>query len=250
MQVAQGAAMPTLILTPRMTDDSIALWRAAGRLGWNVDRMTRFILPDDYPPLDDPVLYVEGLTAPLIAEQLGLSISEPPVDWLVTLPERYRKREIRMMPLREAKTLTERWFMKPPNDKSFEAAVRIGAELPDGFDPDSPVLVSECVRWRVEYRCFVLDRQVRTCSIYLRDGQLQRDFGFAAPDEEVADMLAFARSMLADPEVRLHDAAVIDIGMIEGRGWAVVEQNAPWGSGLYGSDAEEALRVIERSMRP
>ena len=27
--------MPTLILTPRHTDDSQALWRAAGRLGWS-----------------------------------------------------------------------------------------------------------------------------------------------------------------------------------------------------------------------
>jgi hypothetical protein len=30
--------MPTLILTPRFTDDAQALWRAAQRLGWNVER--------------------------------------------------------------------------------------------------------------------------------------------------------------------------------------------------------------------
>ena len=30
--------MPTLILTPRHTDDAQALWRAAGRLGWRIER--------------------------------------------------------------------------------------------------------------------------------------------------------------------------------------------------------------------
>src|SRR4051794_32163861 len=91
---ATVSVMPTLILTPRMTDDSIVLWRAAGRLGWNVERMTRFRPADNLQIDDEPVLYVEALTAPLFAEALGLVLSEPPIDWLPKLPAEYRRRDV------------------------------------------------------------------------------------------------------------------------------------------------------------
>src|SRR6478609_1792698 len=110
--------MPTLILTPRMTEDSIALWGAAGRLGWNVERMTLFRPPDDFKVDDEPVLYVEALTAPLFAEALGLSLSEPPLDWIPNLPLEYRQREVSLMPISEARKIEEARFIKPPNDKS------------------------------------------------------------------------------------------------------------------------------------
>ena len=42
-------------------------------------------------------------------------------------------------------------------------------------------------------------------------------------------------------------ACVIDVGYIEGRGWACVEQNAAWGAGLYACDAERALEVIRHA---
>ncbi|MEP0802688.1 hypothetical protein NDI37_21395 [Funiculus sociatus GB2-A5] len=36
----------------------------------------------------------------------------------------------------------------------------------------------------------------------------------------------------------------MDVGVIQGRGWAVVEQNAAWGAGLYGCDPIEVLEVL------
>lgn len=42
--------------------------------------------------------------------------------------------------------------------------------------------------------------------------------------------------MLSDERIELHQATAIDVGVIYGREWAVVEQNAAWGAGLYGSD--------------
>src|SRR5690349_9505180 len=109
--------MPTLILTPRHTDDAQALWRAAGRLGWRVERLTGFRLTDDMRAASEPVLYLEALMAPYIAEQLGLRLSEPPADWLPRLPEEYRKRSVTLMSLGEVRSLTEPAFVKPPNDK-------------------------------------------------------------------------------------------------------------------------------------
>ncbi|MEO1353797.1 MAG: hypothetical protein AAFW84_34435 [Cyanobacteria bacterium J06635_15] len=60
--------MPTLILTPRYTEDSQALWRAAISLGWKVERLTRWELPPHLQSVTEPVLYLEALMAPLMAE--------------------------------------------------------------------------------------------------------------------------------------------------------------------------------------
>jgi hypothetical protein len=240
--------MPTLILTPRMTEDSIALWRAAGRLGWGVERMTRFRPPEDFK-IDEPVLYVEALTAPLFAEALGVSVSKPPEDWLPKLPYEYRSRDVQLMPLSEARKLDEPRFIKPPNDKSFRAAVyQNGREVPSDYLDEMAVLVSAVVTWEVEFRCFILDRKIRTFSVYLRNGKVQREVGFPHSDQEEAQLLAFMEKVLADERVDLPRATVVDAGIIAGSGWAVVEQNAAWGSGIYGCDPEQVLEVLRYSL--
>lgn len=42
----------------------------------------------------------------------------------------------------------------------------------------------------------------------------------------------------------LPTAYVVDIGLIEGRGWAVVEFNPVWCSGLLGVDPDRILDVL------
>ena len=239
--------MPTLILTPRFTEDAQALWRAAGRLGWDVERLSNWRVPDGLRTVLEPVLYLEGLLGPSIAEQFGLRLLEPAADWLPRLPEEFRKRRVSLTTLRAARSLSEPSFVKPPNDKSFPARVYAGSELPDGYDDDSPVLVAEVVTWEAEFRCFILDREPRTLSIYLRDGALLRPAGFEAPQAELSDTEAFIAAVLADPRVDLPRSALLDVGIIPGRGWAVVEQNAAWGAGIYGCDPTQVLHVIRHA---
>ncbi|MBX9653466.1 ATP-grasp domain-containing protein [bacterium] len=236
--------MPTLILTPRFTDDAQALWRAAQRLGWNVERLSSWRVPDELKIISEPVLYVEGLFGDLIAGEFGISLSQPPLDWLPSLPIEYRKREVFLTTLASARMIKQPMFMKPPNDKCFPAGIYTGGDLPLEFDEAAPVLVSEVVSWEKEFRCFVLDRQVRTMSIYLRNGIPQREFDFTAEEDELDDARAFAERLLFDHRVTLPRAAVIDVGVIQDRGWAVIEQNAAWGSGIYGCNPSEVLEVI------
>ena len=240
--------MPTLILTPRFTDDAQLLWRAAGRLGWRVERLRSLRVPDHLRDVDEPVLYLEALIAPTVAEAFGLSLLGPANDWLPTLPDEYRLRSIRLTTLGEARTNPNPRFVKPPNDKSFAAGVYLGRDLPTDFPADTPVLSAEIVQWECEYRCFVLDRRVRTASVYLRDGILQKSDGYAAPVAELAEAMAFAERLLADPRVSVPRAVVLDVGRIWNRGWAAVELNAAWGSGIYGCDAEAVLDVLRRAM--
>jgi hypothetical protein len=239
--------MPTLILTPRFTEDAQALWRAANQLGWQVERLRNWRVPEELRGVNDPVVYLEGLFGPLLAEAFGLRLLEPPVDWLPRLPPEYRQREVKLSTLGAARKLTEPAFIKPPNDKSFPAKVYVGSELPPDFDDAMPVLISEIVSWEKEFRCFVLDRELRTMSVYLRGEEMQREHDFAATDEELAEAEAFVRRVLADTRVELPRATVIDVGVIQGHGWAVVEQNAAWGSGIYGCDPRQVLEVLHHS---
>jgi hypothetical protein len=43
---------------------------------------------------------------------------------------------------------------------------------------------------------------------------------------------------------------VLDVGIITNRGWAVIEQNAAWGSGIYGCDPVQVLEVIRHAANP
>lgn len=236
--------MPTLILTPRYSDDTQTLWKAAATRGWSVERLGRWQVPEHLQRAHEPVLYAEALFGPSLAEQLGITLASPPDDWLVRLPEPYRRRDIRLMTLAEARRLSAPAFIKPPNDKTFPAQVYAPDALPEGYDETMPVLVSDIVRWTCEFRCFIRDRKLVACSIYSRDGELQKDCGFACAADELQEMRAFVEALLGDDRVDLPDATVVDVGLIEGRGWAAVEQNAAWGAGIYGCDPDAVLDVL------
>lgn len=239
--------MPTLILTPRFTEDAQALWRAANRLGWNVERLRSWEVPAALRQVPEPVLYLEALFGQTLAAQFGLRLLEPEIDWLPGLPDEYRQRRVMLTTLGACRELVEPAFIKPPNDKSFPARVYTGAELPHEYDEDTPVLVADVVEWETEFRCFILDRQLQTISIYLRSGELQRDRDFAATDVELAAAASFVSTILADDRVKLPRSAVVDVGVIARRGWAVVEQNAAWGSGIYGCDPVRVLEVLRHA---
>ena len=242
--------MPTLILTPRFTADAQTIWRAANELGWTVERLTSWHVPDALRGVPEPVLYLEAMMGPTLAEAFGLRLVEVSDDWLPRLPEEYRKRAVRLATLGEARLLSEPAFVKPPNDKSFAARTYLGGELPIEFPNEMPVLIAEVVSWEKEFRVFILDRELRTFSPYLRGGQLQREAGFALEPGEKPVVTEFVGRILRDPRVDLPKAAVLDVGFIHGRGWAVVEQNAAWGSGLYGCDPAEVLEVLRHAALP
>jgi ATP-grasp domain, R2K clade family 2 len=242
--------MPALILTPRQTDDAQALWRAAIARGWDVHRLTTWRVPEELQSVLEPILYVEALFGPSLAEQLGVRLLDPPEDWLPRLPIVYRRRAVSLTTFGHARRLDAAAFVKPPNDKSFPAAVYAPAELSAAFDDAMLVLVAEPVRFLSEFRCFILDRTIRTFSIYCRDGDLQRaDDSRATPDEE-QQLAGFVGSILADSTVELPRACALDVGLIEDRGWAVVELNAAWGAGIYGCDPDRVLDVIRFATVP
>lgn len=235
---------PMLLLSSRHTPDSQVLWRAAVKQGWKVERLTGWNVPPEIVQDDSPkVLHVEGLFAFQVAKTLNVPIQEPPDDWLVNLPYRFRKRNIFLTHYGAARALDGK-FVKPPNDKSFQAKIYRQFELSEEYDFGAPVLVAEPIKWQVEFRAFVLNKKILTMSPYLRGGVIDEN-RFQAEDQEVYGARYFLSELLQNVEVP--EAIVIDVGLVEHRGWAAVELNAPWGSGLYQCDPHEALKVISRS---
>ncbi len=55
---------------------------------------------------------------------------------------------------------------------------------------------------------------------------------------------------MADPRVDLPRTAVLDVGVVAGRGWAVVEQNSARGAGIYGCDPVAVLQVLRYASVP
>jgi len=243
--------MKTLVLPPRYTPDSIALASAAAAHGWSVERLGSW-RPPAWLAGEDVVLYGEPLFAAVVAEPLGLALLGPPPDWLAHLPEELRQREVRYTTLGEARRLDRPTFVKPAEDKCFSAKVyQAGTELPtiDVLPETTPVLTAEPVEWSVEWRCFVREGEAVTSSPYLRDGTLAQapDGSWPAPATERNQALEFAAHVLGHPEVALPPAVVLDVGNVRGKGWAVVEANAGWGSGIYGCEPASVLRVVERA---
>jgi len=242
--------MPTLLLTARQTDDTQKLWRACISENWKVERVHNWRVPSVEP--SEAAIYGEPLFAQHVAQTLGLNLMEPSVDWLSRLNPKWRGRDVRLMTLSAARLVTERVFIKPAVEKSFEARVySSGAELPaPGSLPEElPVLVQEVVEWPLEFRCFVLDRRVVTASPYWREGELARgeDESWKAADGEMQEAIQFCETVLSDPTVSAPEAIVVDVGKIQERDWAVIEANAAWGSGVYGCDAARVLSVLRRA---
>jgi hypothetical protein len=243
--------VPTLVLSHRYSPDSNALFTAALAAGWDVERLHAFRCSEGLAARA-PVFYGETILADAIADDLGIALLEPTSDWLPRLPERHRLRDVRLMMLADALTIRERVFVKPTDEKCFPARVYAdGAALnPDPvLPPDLPVLVSEPVVFEVEFRFFVLEREVATFSPYIRGGELARNAEgeWGADLAELEAATASIQAMLADAEVELPPAVVVDVGRMAGRGWGVVEANPAWASGLCGCDPAGVLSVLRRA---
>ncbi|MFF2554601.1 ATP-grasp domain-containing protein [Nocardia sp. NPDC058058] len=241
--------MSTLILSPRYSEDSRVMRAAAIRAGWNVLRLSGWRVPEDET---DSVgaIYGEPSFAEVIAGQLGIALLDAPQEWLPELPWSLRQRDIRVSTLGEARRCAEAAFVKPADGrKGFAGAVYQGGRgLPSvqACPDETAVLIAEPVRWEAEFRCFIKDGAVLTMSPYLRDGELARadDGSWPMTSAEADAVTACAERLFA--EVPTPPAIVVDIGLVEGRGWAVVEANSAFGAGVYGCDPELVLEVLAR----
>lgn len=252
--------MPTLVFAPPrrlLTGDrwTIAgnqesqLADAATRAGWAVARPT----PTDPLPTDpDLAVYVTTDAALAAARALDVALLEPPFDLLMRLPDRLRLRPVEAARFADLSRLRTPTFVKPadPLDKWFDAGVYrdVRDVRTKGLDrPDAPVLVAGVVTWVAELRYWVLDGRVVAGSPYLSWGRPNWSPG-CSPGLPKAGLRTVEAAVAALGR-ELPPAVVIDVGLVEERGWAVVEFNPVWCAGLLGADPAAVLPALRRATR-
>lgn len=242
----------TLILPPRYSVDSIALYKAASVENWQVERLQGWRIPENFNKNRSFAIYGESLFGAVVSEQLNLVLIEPIFDWLGNLSQDFTFREIKLMNFKEAKEFDKKAFFKPADDKCFPAKVyESGNQLNEytSLSENTPVIISEAVKWNAEFRFFIADGIIEAFSPYSRNGELiQNENGeWSALPEENKNAVEFCRKLINEYSKFIPPAVVIDVGEIEGRGWAVVEANPCWASGIYGCEPEKVLKVIKRA---
>lgn len=237
---------PTLVLSPRFSSDSNDLWRAAVRRGWEVHRAIRCRGPEEAALC---CVFGEVSFCDIMAERLGLGLLEPPVDWLGRLPLKYINRKLWTGTVADLGRVTERSFIKPANDKLFERAVyEKGSDVPIKYvDADCPIVVSEVVAFSWEVRLHIKDRQVVTAAEYM----LIDDGSGKGSEDVIREATEWTGDLLADPDLDLPSAVVLDVGFMEGIGMGVVEANSVYASGIYNEANRDAvLDLVLRGAGP
>jgi hypothetical protein len=190
----------------------------------------------------------------MIGSLSGLALIEPTLDLLLQIPSHYTHRRIDYATLAEALRRTDPVFVKSADvlNKCLVSRVWEPGQIVQQareISPNLPVLIAEPVAWRSEYRVIVLERRVVTFSPYMRHGVRAKvgDYALTHDGEETAEILAGCYKFLADPAVSIPPTCTLDVGLIEDRGWAVVEFNPVWCSRLFGCDRSRMLPVLQRA---
>jgi hypothetical protein len=216
-----------LLLSPRFSEDSVALSGAAVEAGWEVVRLQAWRTP----PIDDVgAIYGETLWARAIAGQVRKMLLEPPLDWLTRLPEEFLRRRVRHGTLAELGSIELPAFIKPEDDKTFEAGVY--SALYGFIPPTGRVLVSDVVKFVDEYRVWCLDGAAMITDPY------------RGPGVDLSAARDFAVEALYVASEFTPRAAVIDVGRLDTGEWAVVETNPAFSSGIYHALPEPILAVV------
>jgi ATP-grasp domain, R2K clade family 2 len=221
---------------PDVERDAVA--RSFERCGGVVHRIGRFWDP---PSFESSTVGVYGADAfcLVLQQKLGLTLCSPSDDLILQVPTKFLNRQVTRQMLGEILPSTFPSFIKPVTPKQFRGAVyesndALATEC-RGLPPDTPVFVSEPVNFTAEARTFVMDGLVLAAAVY----EGKTEVAGAATFVEV-----FTNSM------SLPRTVVVDVGLIDGRGWAVIEFNAAWGAGLNGCDPDKVLPAIVVASEP
>ncbi|TZF95237.1 DUF4343 domain-containing protein [Chryseobacterium panacisoli] len=235
-----------IALSPMYTEDSNNLKKASLNSSYELSRFNaKWNVPEEFRQ-DVIGVYGEDIYAEIVAEQCNLTLTKPDDDWLSKISEEFTKRKIVYGRLKDF-VHEENIFIKCSDFKSFKAGVFDKVTDIKGFetlDPESMVFTSEVVEWELEVRCFVFNNEIKTYSSYWRNDSFDTN---ELSKKEKKDLFQFFESFIQKYSSTLPTGIVLDFGIIKGKGWALIEANPGWCSGLYACDAEKALEVIVNS---
>ncbi|KFF21042.1 ATP-grasp domain-containing protein [Chryseobacterium sp. JM1] len=235
-----------IALSPMYTEDSNNLKKASIHSPYELNRFNaKWNVPEEFRE-DVIAVYGEDIYAEIVADQCGLTLMKPDDNWLSLISEEFTKRKISYGQMKDYID-QENMFIKCSDFKSFKAGVYQKVTDIKGFDTvdlNSTVFTSEVVEWLLEVRCFVLHGEIKTYSSYWRNDAFDMN---PLSEREENDMSVFFDLFIRKYASTLPPAIVLDFGSIKEKGWALIEANPAWCSGLYACNAEKVLEVIVES---
>lgn len=243
--------MPTLVLPPSHSEDTVRLAQAALRAKWRTVRLEGWAIPEGQT-IPEPVLYGETSFASTLASQLGVRLLEPPLDLSARLPQRFVRRPIETTTLGEARKKKGTYVIQPAAKKVFPKKVYAdGAGLPGPKQlPDpTPVLVEAVVSWEWEYRFFASDGIVASYSPYRKNRGAAKDAEgkWLFDESRDGEAMDFVQDLLVAAAGLFPAALVLDVGRMPDGKWAFVDALCPSEAALYGCSDERVLPVIARA---
>jgi hypothetical protein len=205
-------------------------------------------------PRSKVVFYGSTDLALAVAGRFNIALLEPPLDLLAHLPLEFRRRAVEYACFRDLARLKQPTFVKPADalSKLFDAGIYASQRdirTISRVGPETRVLLAEPVDWSTEYRCFIREGAIAAWSPYISFGRpTWKPFTPGALAEEApANLSSFCERLFTGSGVLFPPAFVMDVGLIAERGWAVVEFNPVWCSGVLGADPRKVLTVLERA---
>jgi hypothetical protein len=234
-------------------NEALALQMAAHGFGWDV------IIADNTWCLSNDIIFSKDIGIPygsqlfcqVIANQMNWKLKMNPFDWLSKVPYKYLHRQVDFMSIKDATNLDKCKFIKPADDKCFDVGIHeagtftYNESLPD----DTPVLVSDVVQFLSEFRCFVNEKgivQAQCCYSFKKELNNPKNHYSIEPEFGYGSATDFVNKLLLDHPVIT--GSVIDVGILEGKGYAVIESNPVWASGIYGCDVNGVLNAMVGSV--
>jgi|HubBroStandDraft_1064217.scaffolds.fasta_scaffold248487_1 hypothetical protein len=222
--------------TPDVERDAVA--KSFECCGGAVHRIGRFWDP---PSFERSTVRVYGADAFCLAlqQKLGLTLCSPSDELLFQVPAKFLNCHFTCRMLGQVLSGTFPWFIKPVSPKQFRGAVYESSEALAaecrGLPLGTAVFASEPVTFAAEARTFVMDGLVLDAAVY--EGK-----------SDAVDAGRFVEGLTHS--MSLPRTVVVDVGFIDGRGWAVIEFNAAWGAGLNGCDPDKVLAAIVAVSEP
>lgn len=237
-----------IVLSPNFSEDSKIISNAMINTEFTAMRFGGWNVPLEYKK-DVVAVYGEDLFTTIVAEQCNLKLLKPDDNWLATVPFEYTLRNIKYDHFENIQNAKNK-FIKPIDFKFFPAGVYNSVDEIQGFetiDKTIEVFVSDVVTWTIEVRCFIINRKIQTWSTYIYNKEIVLKDTMLR--EEEADMITFVNKLIADETIDFSEAVVIDVGYIPNKGWALIEANPVWSSGVYACNPKKVIETIVKSCK-
>lgn len=215
------------------SDEVVEAWR---KKGGEVKHLGKYWIKEDNLAVKKIAIYGNQTFALILAQLYGKDLLSPDDALIARLDQKWTKRNIKLLQIRDLTENAFPLFVKPLVPKLFPASLfntkNNFDHVVDQLQGTENILASE-----------IVDDIEAEARGYVMDG-LCKDFAFYEGFADINTGVNFLNEFLTDHKYQLPKVVVIDVAYSQRIGWFILEFNACWGSGLNNCHAEKVIECI------